>query len=37
MFADTDLFYFSRIIFKNIAVFFKKVTLQKKMLQLRKK
>ena len=37
MFADTDLFYFSRIIFKKYCGFFKKVTLQKKMLQLRKK
>ena len=31
-FADSDLFYFSSIIFKNITVSLEKATLQKKML-----
>ena len=31
-YADTELFYFSSIIFKNITVSLKKATLQKKML-----
>ena len=35
-FADSDLFYFSSIVLKNITVSLKKATLQKKILELRK-
>ena len=36
MTAEIDLFYFSSFIFKKITVLFKKASLQKKLLQLRK-
>ena len=35
-YANTDLLYFSSIVFKNITVSLKRATLQQKMLQLRK-